>query len=318
LAFERTGNNLFFSKNYFLFLLTGIPRANAESKNSSPSSSTSDFAFSSPPSRSDCPLYDDVVTDRGAHVLARRAAQSSTTTTALPGSTLSLSTCSRTSSSLTSSKSSLMSRGSSVNSLSVIDESTPTPMQLAAACQLPPQDAGKAPFACCCSADSFASSKLVARTPHTPNLAAAPSPQAKTSSQGDRATVPVKKVPQSNGSVPHRPRNPLQRGDETDGEFAVEIMMWRDLLEERSHQIFITCFIAKQMFWLADWLSSSSRLPLLSRTSGLLRLLPSKQQLSSSSYLHSCRWACPLRRFVLFFKYVPTIFVTATSRKRRP
>ena len=118
-----------------------------------------------------------------------------------------------------------MSRGSSVNSLSVIDESTPTPMQLAAACQLPPQDAGKAPFACCCSADSFASSKLVARTPHTPNLAAAPSPQAKTSSQGDRATVPVKKVPQSNGSVPHRPRNPLQRGDETDGEFAVEIMM---------------------------------------------------------------------------------------------
>uniref|UniRef100_H2ZEU1 WWC1-like helical hairpin domain-containing protein n=1 Tax=Ciona savignyi TaxID=51511 RepID=H2ZEU1_CIOSA len=112
----------------------------AMSKIGSSSSANSDSAFSSPgpsstgepsslESTPQTPPYDG--NDRNPFAIRGRAC--TTTTTALPGSTLSISSGGSHSTSLTSSKSSLISRGSSINSLGVIDEATPTPSILSTA-----------------------------------------------------------------------------------------------------------------------------------------------------------------------------------------
>ncbi|XP_078494500.1 protein WWC2 [Ciona intestinalis] len=120
----------------------GVPTKTSPNQLGSSSSANSDSAFSSsgPSSTGEVssigstpqtPPYDD--TDRNPFTTRSRTTTTVTTTTTLPGSTLSISSNGSHSTSLTSSKSSLISRGSSINSLGVIDEATPTPSMMSTA-----------------------------------------------------------------------------------------------------------------------------------------------------------------------------------------
>ena len=137
---------LFLRLNILTFLGPLRPTV-SQFPSSSSSSAASDSAFASSELQSSdtygvgshvqSPPYDDVLPDRHLYAFTRRSAAASTTTTTtttLPGGGTS-SSGSNFPTSLTSSKSSLYSRASSLNSLGVIDEATPTPSQLASARQ---------------------------------------------------------------------------------------------------------------------------------------------------------------------------------------
>ena len=130
---------------YSIFFLGPLRPTVSQFPSSSSSSAASDSAFaSSDPSSANetspglgcsayTPPYDDVLPDRHLCAYARRPLTSTTVAcaTVQPGCDPSPTQSQPTS--RTSSKSSLASRASSLNSLSVIDESTPTPSQLASA-----------------------------------------------------------------------------------------------------------------------------------------------------------------------------------------
>ena len=116
----------------FFSILDPLRPTVSQLPSSSSSSAASDSAFAM-----EAPPYDDILPDRHLYAFTRLATNSTTTTTTtttLPCGGVSPSGSNQTVS-LSSSKSSLFSRASSLNSLGVIDESTPTPSQLASARQ---------------------------------------------------------------------------------------------------------------------------------------------------------------------------------------